>query len=38
MTQVIADQAVVENKIGTISSEIFEKPDYQIMDINFADK
>jgi hypothetical protein len=38
MTQVIADQAVVENKIGTVSPEIFEKTDYQVMDINFAEK
>jgi hypothetical protein len=38
MTQVIADQAVVENKIATVSSEIFEKTDYQVMDINFAEK
>jgi len=38
MTQVMADQAVVENKIGTVSSDIFEKTEYQVMDINFAEK
>ena len=38
MTEVIVDQALHENKIGAVTLEEFEKPDYQLADINFAEK
>jgi hypothetical protein len=38
MTNVIADQALAEGKIAQIDSALFDDPNYQLMDINFAEK
>lgn len=38
MTEVIVDQAKAEGKIHNTLPEQFEKPDYQLADINFAEK
>lgn len=38
MTNVIADQALAEKKVNEINPAIFEDQNYQLMDINFAEK
>lgn len=39
MSNVIVDQAIAEKKISAQSGQdVFENPDYQLMDINFAEK
>jgi len=38
MTDVIIDQAKTEGKIPNAGPQNYENPDYQLMDINFAEK